>query len=141
MSHVTCPVSHVMCYVSHVPCHVPHVTCHVSHVFFFLQNGEAYQLRVCYQRGLRRLVLTWNQYSNKTAIISFSMQNIFTEFDYLKQRQVVKLISVLKKYCPTMLAFEGHQPTCDYAHSWKIITYKWWKLAIMTNQSFMWFPI
>ena len=35
------------------------VTCHVSHVtffLFFLQSGEAYRWRVCYQRGLPRLV-------------------------------------------------------------------------------------
>ena len=38
-----------------------HVTCHMSHViffffFFFGQIGEAYWWRVCYQRGLPRLV-------------------------------------------------------------------------------------
>ena len=38
-----------------------HVTCHVSRVtifffIFFLQSGEAYLWRVCYQRGLPRLV-------------------------------------------------------------------------------------
>ena len=36
------------------------VMCHVSHVTFFLflfgQFGEAYRWRVCYQRGLPRLV-------------------------------------------------------------------------------------
>ena len=46
-------------------CHVLRVTCHVSHVtifflfiiiFFFGQFGEAYRWRVCYQRGLPRLV-------------------------------------------------------------------------------------
>ena len=30
--------------------------CHVFHFFFFLQSGGAYRLRVCYQRGLPRLV-------------------------------------------------------------------------------------
>ena len=44
----------------HVMCHVSRVTCNVSHVTFFssffLQSGEAYRLRVCYQRGLPRLV-------------------------------------------------------------------------------------
>ena len=54
---------HVMCHVSrHVSCHVSRVTCHMSHVnffffFFFGQSGEAYRWRVCYQRGLPRLVL------------------------------------------------------------------------------------
>ena len=41
--------------------HVSCVTCHKSHVtiiiFVFGQSGEAYRWRVCYQRGLPRLVL------------------------------------------------------------------------------------
>ena len=50
-----------MCHLSHVTCHMSHVTCHVSHVTFFLLLfsglfGEAYRWRVCYQRGLPRLV-------------------------------------------------------------------------------------
>ena len=51
--HVTCHMSNVMCHVSCVMCHVSHVTCHMSH--FFLQSGEAYWWRVCYQRSLPRL--------------------------------------------------------------------------------------
>ena len=63
VSHVTCHnVSRITCHVSHVTCHMSHVTCHISHVtchiFFFWQSGEAYRWRVCYQRGLPRLVLT-----------------------------------------------------------------------------------
>ena len=48
----------VMCRMSRIMCHVWPVTCHVSYVTisfsfsFFLQRGEASQLRVCYQRGL-----------------------------------------------------------------------------------------
>ena len=63
MSHVMCHVTcHVMCHVSHVMCHVSHVMCHVSHVTFFFfffsgRSGEAYRWRVCYQRGLPRLVI------------------------------------------------------------------------------------
>ena len=63
----TCHVSGVTCHVSHVKCHQSHVTCHVSHVrllllyiyifIFFGQSGEASQGRVCFQRGLPRLVL------------------------------------------------------------------------------------
>ena len=52
-------MSHVTCHVSRVTCHMSRVTCHVSHVIFFiffLQSGEAYRWRVCYQRGLPRLV-------------------------------------------------------------------------------------
>ena len=53
-------MSHVMCHMSYVMCHMSRVTCHVSHVFFiflfFYETGEAYRWRVCYQRGLPRLV-------------------------------------------------------------------------------------
>ena len=38
------------------PHHVSHVTCHIHLFFSFLQAGEASQWRVCYQRGLPRLV-------------------------------------------------------------------------------------
>ena len=50
-------MSRVTCHMSHVTCHLSPVTCHMSHFFFFLQNGEVSQWRVCYQRGLPRLVL------------------------------------------------------------------------------------
>ena len=41
----------------YVMCHVLHVMSHMSHFFFFLgQLGEVYRWRVCYQRGLPRLV-------------------------------------------------------------------------------------
>ena len=59
--HVTCHVSRVTCHVSPVTCHMSHVSCHVS--FFFClrkkigQSGGASRWRVCYQRGLPRLVL------------------------------------------------------------------------------------
>ena len=61
MSHVTCHMSGVRCQVSRVTCHVSHVMCHMYFfllLFFFSQSGEAYRLRVCYQRGLPRLVFT-----------------------------------------------------------------------------------
>ena len=50
-------MSRVTCYVSHVACHMSHV------IFFFGQSGEAYQWRVCYQRGLPRLIYTLIAYS------------------------------------------------------------------------------
>ena len=56
MSCVMCNVSCVTCNVSRVTCHVSNVTCHFF-FFFFGQSGEAYRWRVCYQRGLPRLVL------------------------------------------------------------------------------------
>ena len=54
-------MSHVTCHVSCVTCHVSRVTCHMSRVTFFIfyffgQCGEAYRWRVCYQRGVPRLV-------------------------------------------------------------------------------------
>ena len=58
---------------SRVTYHVSPVTYHVSHVFFW-QSGEAYRWRVCYQRGLPRLVFNqchlqtnaaaWTQHKN-----------------------------------------------------------------------------
>ena len=47
---------HVTGHVSCVSCHISRVTSHMS--CFFLQIGEAYWWRVCYQPGLPRLVLT-----------------------------------------------------------------------------------
>ena len=65
-------LSRVRCHMSGVTCHVSHVTCHMSRVmcqiflfffffFFFGQSGEASQGRVCYQRGLPRLVYSTNR--------------------------------------------------------------------------------
>ena len=43
--------------MSPVTCHMSHVTCHMSLFFyFFLLSGETSWWRVCYQRGLPRLV-------------------------------------------------------------------------------------
>ena len=55
----TCHVSGDTCHVSHVTCHMSpsHVMCHIFiYLFIFGQSGEASQGRVCYQRGLPRLV-------------------------------------------------------------------------------------
>ena len=58
-----CHVSCVMCHVSHVTCHVSPVTCHIFNptTKFYTtkkvgQSGGASRWRVCYQRGLPRLV-------------------------------------------------------------------------------------
>ena len=65
--HVMCQVSHVTCHISGVTCHMSCVTCHMSQFFFlfylfiylfFGQSGEASRWRVCYQRGLPRLVFS-----------------------------------------------------------------------------------
>ena len=57
----TCHMSHVTCHVSCVTCHISCVTCFFC--FFFGQSGEAKRERVCYQRGLPRLVFTKHKYS------------------------------------------------------------------------------
>ena len=59
----TCHVSCVTCHMSRVRCHKSHVTRH-NNFFFFGQSGESYWWRVCYQRGLPRLVslYTWFLY-------------------------------------------------------------------------------
>ena len=61
---VTCNMSCVTCHLSHFTCHLSHVTCHVSPVTFYflffivLQKKwcGASRWKVCYQRGLPRLV-------------------------------------------------------------------------------------
>ena len=47
-----------------VPCHVSQVRCQVF-VFCFLQSGRASRGRVCYQRGLPRLVSLTKELVNK----------------------------------------------------------------------------
>ena len=56
VSHVTCHMSRVMCHVSGVRCQVSGVMCHFFLLLFFRQSVEASRWRVCYQRGLPRLV-------------------------------------------------------------------------------------
>ena len=60
------------------------VTCHVSHVNFFniifLLSGEPSRWRVCYQRGLPRLVFFW-------ILTAFFLKD--------KSRNLFKLVSVL----------------------------------------------
>ena len=59
-------------HVSCVTYHLSRVTCHVSLVtifffFFFRQSGQDYWWRVCYQRGLPRLViLVVQKYNTKS---------------------------------------------------------------------------
>ena len=55
VSHITCHKSGVRCQVSGVRCQISGVRCHMSN--FFLQSAGVSQWRVCYQRGLPRLVL------------------------------------------------------------------------------------
>ena len=50
-----------MCHMSHVTCHMSFVICHIFFPFFSGQFDEAYRWRVCYQRGLPRLVFYWEQ--------------------------------------------------------------------------------
>ena len=52
--------------MSHGTCHMSCVMCHMSHVtffyLFFLQSGEGYRRRVCYQWGLPCLVFIFTGY-------------------------------------------------------------------------------
>ena len=60
MSRVTCHMSCVTCHMSHVACHISKkIYSYFLFVFlysFFRQGGGASWWRVCYQRGLPRLV-------------------------------------------------------------------------------------
>ena len=63
ISHVTCHMSRVTCYVSNFMCHISCVMYHLYiyiYIYFCLKNcgpiGEVSRWRVCYQRGLPRLV-------------------------------------------------------------------------------------
>ena len=66
VSCITCHMSYVMCHVSRVTCHISCVTCHMSQKKKeknrkkkkknLRKSGRASWLRVCYQRGLPRLV-------------------------------------------------------------------------------------
>ena len=54
MSPVTCPGSHVTCHMSRVACPLFHLIFSIK--FFSSHSGGASRRRVCYQRGLPRLV-------------------------------------------------------------------------------------
>ena len=54
-------MSRVTCHVSRVTCHMLLVTCNFFCFFLFGQSGEAYRWRVCYQRGLPRLVFSFHR--------------------------------------------------------------------------------
>ena len=80
-----------MCHVSRVTCHLSPVTCHMSKIFFLTfsllkknyttrnigQSGGASQWRVCYQRGLTRLVSTTSHYAGNYAA-QFSTEGVFS---------------------------------------------------------------
>ena len=77
VSCVTCHVSPVTCHLSHVTCHMSPVTCHLTHVILIfcyqkkkILSGEASLWRVCYQRGLPRLVLSLNSKIRHYKLIS-----------------------------------------------------------------------
>ena len=67
----SCHVSYFTGHVSCVTCHMSHVMCHFFHVFL-LQSGEASWWRVCYQRGVPRLVLIEVTYQKETILTTQS---------------------------------------------------------------------
>ena len=81
MSHVTCHMSGVRCQVSGVRCHICFFVC------FFGHSGGASRGRVCYQRGLPRLVyfiyylLFWTDSTSK-----------------VQKKNLLSLPSLLKSY-------------------------------------------
>ena len=121
----TCRMSCVTCHMSCVTFHVSHVTCHVSCVtcfllLFFLQSGEAYWWRVCYQQGLPRLVFLkvprnnwgWDAtFSDWPAISLMFRKNSFEENKY-----IWLTFSVVDPPCLACLSTSG-------ARYWKFL---WW---------------
>ena len=124
MSHVTCHMSRVMCHVSRVTCHVSRVTCHVSSVtffflfFFFLYpkknylRGGASQWRVCYQRGLPRLV-SWCE--------ACRLMNLCGEAVKL-MNECCEDVSLINSYCETASWIS----ICYQAGSLKIYAVRFW---------------
>ena len=64
-------MSRVMCHVSRVTCNMSHVTCPFFSSSFFLQSGEAYRWRVCYQRSLPRLVFKDGLLNKRACTVMF----------------------------------------------------------------------
>ena len=64
-----------------------------------------------------------NKQTKHCIYIFFEREHIFTEFDYEKQRQVIRLRLVFKKQilCPAIAAFCGGNTFRDCPHSWTII--------------------
>ena len=106
-SHPTmCHMSDITCYVSHVRCHVSGVTCQVSCVTFsfflfflllFEGSGGTSCWRVCYQRGLPRLV--FNDLRNilqvwKHLNISQTYLKLTWYFRHPKQENTTEKISI-----------------------------------------------
>ena len=101
-------VSHVRCHMSHVTCQVSGVTCQVSpvryHILFFYffsgQSGEASWWRVCYQRGLPRLVHRAEQHQlcySETAGISYLTHILSLQSDSLKYLGLFQFTRPLRK--------------------------------------------
>ena len=67
--------SHVTCRMSRVTCHMSHVIC-LLFLLLFGQSGEAYRWRVCYQRGLPRLVFFLFRIGFKSFFSSICLFNL-----------------------------------------------------------------
>ena len=87
-------VSCIRCHVSHVTCHMSCVTCQFffKFIYFFLgQLSEAYRWRVCYQRGLPRLVFF--HVSTKTDLFLEEQKNSYNMYVTIETVQVLKPMS------------------------------------------------
>ena len=80
-----------MCHVSRVTFHMSYVTCHISCVTY-----EAYWWRVCYQRGLPRLVFNKTAFGLKKIIVEGPNPKKVIGLGTSKEKIKIKKVSILK---------------------------------------------
>ena len=86
-----CHVSRITHQMSHFTCHLSYITSQVSHVthffflFFLLESGGVSFWRVCYQRGLPRLVFRLFLIKNTLKHKMYLFQVVVVRFWSLKQ--------------------------------------------------------
>ena len=80
----TCVRASVRFRSSGVMCHMSHVTFHMSNVVFFIPfysffkpSGEASRWRICYQRGLTHLVLTYPNMTENVLLLNWVCRTCF----------------------------------------------------------------
>ena len=124
MSGVTNQVSHVRCHMSLCMCLVPCVMCYVSFIIYiFLQGGWVSWLRLCYQKGLPRLVfrlfLFYFFITNALIPNIYSSWLVVVRFGSLKKQIYENLFkrhwNILE--VPKMVNFRtcGRDPLCTFS--------------------------
>ena len=114
-------VSHVRCHMSRVRRQVSPVRCHMSRVtifssFFSCQSGGTSRWRVCYQRGLPRLV--YLHLTNFIFMNSFSSLSLYTREGKLHIWNPSQILIVM----------------CCFAYPWQ---HKYWAKIRCPNQSLL----